>query len=628
MASATPENLRRTRSEGSAPGYDTPRAGPVRVRVSRRTGSPVGRAPPTLPPLDLPRGPLMPSLHSAPAARGPPPTWDVPLFDEPRRVPPTHPPPDQNAESEAADGLLGMLMESLGYAGPNAKARRELLSLIFSLTFGFAQVVIIITLLAYSAHHESPTVPGETEWRACERPLGTWNALWLIRVGLGSLLAYWTWRRERAAGIRRARRQNQSDTELATQRYLDGRPHYAQMDHGPTRAPRRQGSRATGLSYEGSRNYNTDSAGNVPQSRLQARVSLCMSFVSLAWFLTAHVLAYTSVNTCRFSAPHLWWLTFGILCILYVMILEIFLLGLLVFILGPVLYLVWNIFLLCLGRHPLQNPHYIKPDIGKLPKSTVQQIPLVLYIPPPPGESTGESPGVTVPPAAHSFPPKSSPTASAATASSTSPAVPKRRFAFFRRKGGAGAAKNKARSSPREGGDGAAEKRGAGAGKQPDSPGAEQDEADEEDVPWDEMWEKGEHPFVRLEGNRAVCAICLMDFEEPRRVRGPGAKAAAAAAVSPTGDEQKSAARGGGADGADAVQEIQVEEVTEEERDALKLDDAGEGPQPLRLLLCGHAFHQTCVDPWLTEVSGRCPTCQRPVEIPQPSKKGKRRQRT
>lgn len=237
--------------------------------------------------------------------------------------------------------------------------------------------------------------------------------------------------------------------------------------------------------------------------------------------------------------------------------------------------LVWNIFLLCLGRHPLQNPHYIKPDIGKLPKSIVQQIPLVLYIPPPPGDSAGENPAVTAPPAAHSFPPKSS-----SATSSTSPA-PKRRFAFFRRK----AAKNKARTSPREGGDGAAEKRGAGAGKQPDSPVDGDDEAG--DVPWDEMWEKGEHPFVRLEGNRAVCAICLMDFEEPKRVRGPGAKGATA---SPGGDEPKSTTREGN-DGADAVQEIQVEEVTEEERDALKLDDAGEGPQPLRLLLCGHAFH-------------------------------------
>ena len=62
------------------------------------------------------------------------------------------------------------------------------------------------------------------------------------------------------------------------------------------------------------------------------------SAMTLVWFLTAHILEYTSVNTCRFDAPHLWWLTFGILCILYLMILEIFLLGLLVFILGPVIF--------------------------------------------------------------------------------------------------------------------------------------------------------------------------------------------------------------------------------------------------------------------------------------------------
>ena len=37
--------------------------------------------------------------------------------------------------------------------------------------------------------------------------------------------------------------------------------------------------------------------------------------------------------------------------------------------------------------------------------------------------------------------------------------------------------------------------------------------------------------------------------------------------------------------------EIQVEEVTEEERNALQLSDAGEGAQQLRLLTCGHVFH-------------------------------------
>ncbi|KAI0775758.1 hypothetical protein BD413DRAFT_611236 [Trametes elegans] len=583
-------------------------------------------------------------LHSTGAGPTPPIDWDVPLFtDEPRHIappPPLPPPPPANepGQQRAAPphGFVWMLKALLGFAGPDAKARRDLISVILRLSFGFAQVVVIITLLAYSAHHGSPTMPGKTEWKACEKPLGTWNALWIIRVALNSSLAYWNWRIERNARRmrepqRRGNNRADIDTELATQRYLNGRPHYPPIDGGPP-GPRRQPTRPTGLSYEGTArgSGNTASADPVPQSRLHVQVCLLTCFVSLAWFLTAHVLAYTSVHTCRYSAPHLWWLTFGILCVLYALILEVFVLGLLVFILGPVLYLLWNIFLLCLGRHPLQNPHYIKPDIGKLPKSILEQIPLVLYIPTPPDEPAKDPSGLNVPPAAHAYPPATDPnpsaSASAAEPGSTAPAK-RRRFAFFRAK----STKKPPRSSSQQDG---LDKTGRGAktGKK----GAV--EVDEEDVPWDEMWEKSEYPFVRLEGNRAVCAICLTDFEEPRRVRGPGASPekdknadeSESKAVQ-TGEGKKSEDEGAGSSeggGAGETEEIQVEEVTEEERDALKLDDAGEGPQPLRLLMCGHAFHQTCVDPWLTDVSGRCPTCQRPVENPAPTKKGKTRRRT
>ena len=58
------------------------------------------------------------------------------------------------------------------------------------------QFVVIVTLLAYSSHHESPTMPGETEWHACERPLGAWNAIWIIRVFFGVLYAFWSYRNE------------------------------------------------------------------------------------------------------------------------------------------------------------------------------------------------------------------------------------------------------------------------------------------------------------------------------------------------------------------------------------------------------------------------------------------------
>ncbi|KAI8992989.1 hypothetical protein BD414DRAFT_482963 [Trametes punicea] len=598
----------RTRSRRAASSLDAPRAA-AHVHISRHSDMPAPRRPPTLPPLDLPGEIIIPSLHSAPANPSRM-TEGVPLFQDPRREPAQQATNQADPQDNGNDGLLLRLATFLGFAsGEDAKARRQLLSLIFNLSSAFAQLVIIVTLLAYSGYHESPTVPGKTEWHACDKPLGTWNALWLIRAALCAFLEYWSWKRQRANRLRRERRLNNSDAELATQRYLNGQPHYPTMGSGATRMPRHQSSRATGLSYEGASDPNTDSSNHA--SEPLARLSLFESFLSLAWFLTAHVLAYTSVNTCRLSAPHLWWLTFGILCILYVLILEIFLLGLLVFILGPVLYLVWNIVLLCLGRHPLQNPHYIKPEIGQLPKSIVQQIPLVLYIPPPPGESADGNAAITVPPAAYAYPPGGS---SAATATSS---APKRRFAWLRRKG---ASKNKARISPQEGG--TSEKGTAAAGKRTD-PG-DTGQGEEEDVPWDEMWEKGEYPFVRLEGNRAVCAICLMDFEEPRRVRGP--KPTGHADHGPPVVQQDSPKEEAGM--STDIQEIQVEEITEEERNALQLDDAREQPQPLRLLPCGHAFHQTCVDPWLIDVSGRCPTCQRPVEIGKPSKKAKRRRRT
>ncbi|KAI0645735.1 hypothetical protein C8Q79DRAFT_1001261 [Trametes meyenii] len=604
--SSDERELRRTLSEGAAPRLEDPRRPATRVRASRRPPRvPVSPTAPTLPPLELPREPLMPGLHTAPTGTTPA-DWGVPLYEETRRDPP-RPPVQQNepANTDQPEGLVGLFMELLGYAGPDTKARRQLLSLIFSLSFGFAQFVTIITLLVYSAHRDSPTQPGTTEWRACQRPLGIWNAIWLIRVALSAQLAVWNWRRARATRTAE-RRRNDSDTELATQRYLNGQPHYPQIGDTTTRAPRRQPSRATGLSYEGTSSANVTTSNEVPQTRLQARVSVFTTFLTLAWFLTAHVLAYTSVNTCRLSSPHLWWLTFGIMSILYVMMLEIFLLGLLVFVVGPFIYLAWNIFLLCLGRHPLQNPHYIKPDIGKLPKAIVQQIPLVLYIPPPPGETADP---VTIPPTAHAYPPQT-PSTSSSTASAP---LPKRRFAFFRRKS---AAKKKARSYQDT-------EKGDSGGEQID-PGGGGAHEDDEDVPWDEMWEKGEYPFVRLEGNRAVCAICLMDFEEPKRVRGPGATPQAKEGEQNMPGPSSSAAE----EGPSAATQIRVEAVTEEERDALHLNDAGEGAQPLRLLSCGHAFHQTCLDPWLTDISGRCPTCQRPVEIPQPSKKAKRRQRT
>lgn len=227
------------------------------------------------------------------------------------------------------------------------------------------------------------------------------------------------------------------------------------------------------------------------------------------------------------------------------MLLELLFLGLIVFVIGPIVYvgfmgaccvsaysqssqLVWNVFLMCIGQHPLQNPHSIKPEIGKLSKAAVERIPLVLYIPAPEDK---ESNSIPKPSPAHTYPP-----------TPPKPKPPKRRFFFLRKK-------NSGEPGSQEKG------KAHGGSSSGDS--------------WEDNWEKGEYPFVRLEGNRAACAICLMDFDEPKR-----------AGVN-SGEDGK---------GEDAEAKLNEDEDSQH-REELRLEDAGEGSQPLRLLGCGHVFH-------------------------------------
>jgi hypothetical protein len=197
----------------------------------------------------------------------------------------------------------------------------------------------------------------------------------------------------------------------------------------------------------------------------------------------------------------------------------------------------------------------IKPEIGKLSRSIVERIPLVIYIPPPPDE-LAQAP-ITVPDAIFSYPPNP-------------PRPPKMkerkvRFVFLK----------KLRSKEKSKGV---------------KSGGKQEETVEKGEPktWEDYWEPGDYPFVRLEGNRAVCAICLMDFEEPKRVAGltpPSEK------VRETPSDKSIAIQEEG-DTAAGAQEVPVERQSDRDIEVqLRLADAGEGPQPLRLLSCGHAFH-------------------------------------
>lgn len=100
-------------------------------------------------------------------------------------------------------------------------------------------------------------------------------------------------------------------------------------------------------------------------------------------------------------------------------------------------------------------------------------------------------------------------------------------------------------------------------------------EGEEDEEVWEDRWEKAALPFVRLEGNRAVCAICLMDFAEPRRRQNKN-KGKGKTSPTTSATDAASSSRGQG------VEVLQKEE-TESKKD--------EDPEPLRLLECGHVFH-------------------------------------
>lgn len=235
--------------------------------------------------------------------------------------------------------------------------------------------------------------------------------------------------------------------------------------------------------------------------------------------------------------------------------------------------LFWSILLLCLGRHPSQNPHHFTPDIGQVPRAIVDKLPLVIYIPPPPDQP---SKPVTLPSDLHTYPPKS---------------TTSRRFFFlpFRRRN-ASTGNNTVKSGSMK------EKKGS---NRPST--------------WEDNWVKGEYPFVQLENHRASCAICLLDFQEPRRVSS-GPDVPITPVENQTTEVPETRQEGEGDHEGDITEQVTTPATpatpltpltpTSPIGDlALRLQDAGEGAQPLRLLKCGHVFHVSPLLPLLACVS-------------------------
>lgn len=354
--------------------------------------------------------------------------------------------------------------------------RRALVDVVVKLGFAAVQFIVILTVLALGAPRESPTKPGQNEWQACNKPLGAWSILWLLRTMAACVLFVRTYQGKRQA----------------------------------------------------------------------VRFVPVLPALTFVWFFSAQLLVFQSLNSCRFSAPHLWWLTLSIICLAYCILSMLILFALFVLVVVPILLLARHISDFCIGLRQGFRPQTNNPATSKSPKSAVERIPLVLYIPAPP-EEQGE---IAVPAPVHqAYPP--------------GPRMPKPQQRRFWSVPFSCNGKDKPGSIADDGGESG---KSGGGGSQT----------------WEENWQPAKLPFVRLASNQATCAICLTDFEEPPRARGSRLPPPPVAGR-PSLEEEV-----GGGD------EIRMETgVLVENADGgeVRPREARKRPQPLRLLGCGHVFH-------------------------------------
>ena len=230
-----------------------------------------------------------------------------------------------------------------------------------------------------------------------------------------------------------------------------------------------------------------------------------------------------------------------------------------------------------------------RPTINKLSRAEVDRIPLVLYIPPPPGEDpTSPTSPLTPLPRALSHPPVS-PRPVPANASAPSK---KRRFVFFH-------PTLKRRKTDANGQD---LEHGWAPDSLPMSPTNDMDD-------WDQTFGPAPYPFVRLPENRATCGICLIEFEAPRRLNGrdkdahPTSGSGSGEAedeahelndIPHLGSQQQQQHEDGGVSHDSAqITEVRVESPRPADAGALQFADSdnSDAPEPLRLLSCGHVYH-------------------------------------
>ncbi|KAF9505716.1 hypothetical protein BS47DRAFT_513403 [Hydnum rufescens UP504] len=290
----------------------------------------------SLPPVSAP-----PTFHPSPSTHTLEPESPSNTRNPRHRLRPTR----TAARNHRNRSLYQRVREFLGHGNPS---RRRIVDAYSSLVYCFLQIIIVATFvgLTRSVWRSPRSIDhGMSEWDACGKPLGPLAIVWIIRTAL--------------------------ETARSSRRVSTHPPAVPDGPSIPNNTPPQP--RSATVSVTG-------------WDRLYDQVQTLVSLIVIAHFLATNVLLYSSVNTCRISSPHLWWLSFAILCITYVVILEILLICLTVFVLMPILFVVLNLFLICTGHRPISarqliDPAHINPETPKMPQKLVDKIPLVLYIP-------------------------------------------------------------------------------------------------------------------------------------------------------------------------------------------------------------------------------------------------------
>ncbi|KAG8894562.1 hypothetical protein FRC00_008760, partial [Tulasnella sp. 408] len=267
------------------------------------------------------------------------------------------------------------------------KELRHVTGIFFRLGFSMVQVVVIVVILAlagskFKSKNQQPWDQNISEFEDCDK-LGIWNALWAVRASFGCGMIVWEWKRYLAKRERAIRRRT-ADIELATTDLGDPADHQLQWGtevRGPPENPpvpspvlvpepviihSSQNRGAELASPSGSRPLPDRAPSSEPPPRRSPRREPRQP---------------PTPGDALFDSELTWGPETASLG--YLIVLELLLIAFIVFVLGPILLLILNLIMLCLGRPVDRHGNVIvRAEIPRMEQSLIEKIPLVVYIPP------------------------------------------------------------------------------------------------------------------------------------------------------------------------------------------------------------------------------------------------------